>query len=329
MGFDALLEKIEITSNSVSDTTETATTGYSDNTSTTDNTGNTGNTGNTEGNTAGSTLLETTKPSAFTSPEFTDCGGTINDESEILSPNYPNNYTDHSRCTWDINVGGDVAGIFIIPEEFSLEEHWGQEGKCGFDHLKVVANGVESNFCGSNEPYFGKDMRQKDGKWTPDLPNASNAGFTEMFIRGHKATVSFHSDYSISQAGFKLKIVKADRLDLITHFAQQVIDSVSDKDFGGRYSSRMNKVLRKARASYTGESCKEESQGSSDEAADVTVFNKDDLCKLNGQVNAALNSWARNYACRRKGNKDISRQIIRQAKKTKAFFSERAGCDDN
>ena len=85
----------------------------------------------------------------------------------------------------------------------------------------------------------------------------------------------------------------------------------------------MSKLLERARASYSGESCSEEN-GFVDEAADVTVFDEDDMCKLNGQVNAALNSWARNYACDGRGK--VYRQLIRQSRKVRNFFNSRNEC---
>jgi len=85
----------------------------------------------------------------------------------------------------------------------------------------------------------------------------------------------------------------------------------------------MNKILEKAAASDEGEACNEQN-GFAEEAADVTVFDEDDMCKLNGQVNAALNSWARNYACSGRGK--VYRQIIRQARKVRNFFNDKNNC---
>ena len=78
--------------------------------------------------------------------------------------------------------------------------------------------------------------------------------------------------------------------------------------------------------SATGEDCYEENGfGEEDEeAADVSVFDADDMCKLNKQINSAINSHARHFACQGRGK--VYRQIIRSAKKVKAFFHERYGC---
>ena len=73
------------------------------------------------------------------------------------------------------------------------------------------------------------------------------------------------------------------------------------------------------RSSDTGESCYEQN-GFKSEAEEVTVFDADDMCKLSGQVNAAINSWARNYAC--EGRSKIWRQIIRKSRKMRDFYND-------
>lgn len=85
----------------------------------------------------------------------------------------------------------------------------------------------------------------------------------------------------------------------------------------------MNKTFAKMRLAQTGESCYAEN-GFEEESADVSVFDESDVCTLNGQVNAAINSWARNYACSGRGK--VYRQIIRSARKVKSFFIEKNGC---
>ena len=77
------------------------------------------------------------------------------------------------------------------------------------------------------------------------------------------------------------------------------------------------------RSAQIGEACYAEN-GFEEEAADVSVFDKSDVCTLNGQVNAAINSWARNFACNGRGK--VYRQIIRSARKVKSFFIEKNEC---
>ena len=88
----------------------------------------------------------------------------------------------------------------------------------------------------------------------------------------------------------------------------------------------MQKILDKLSASDTGTSCyhKNFPEGAEDEADEVTVFDAGDMCKLNSQVNAAINSYARNHACEGRGK--VYRQIIRSARKVKKFFNNKKDC---
>ena len=104
------------------------------------------------------------------------------------------------------------------------------------------------------------------------------------------------------------------------------MDSVADEKWGSRYASRMQKALDKLQSADTGENCYEENfpGESADEGDEVTVFNTDNMCKLNGQVNAAINSYARNNACEGRGK--VYRQIIRSSRKVKKFFNDNNDC---
>ena len=110
-----------------------------------------------------------------------------------------------------------------------------------------------------------------------------------------------------------------------------MIDSVADEKWGIRYSDRMNKHLNKLAGADTGVNCYdenfpagEEEEEEEEEGDEITVFDADDMCKLNGQVNAALNSYTRHNACQGRGK--VYRQIIRSARKTKKFFNEKNNC---
>ena len=107
---------------------------------------------------------------------------------------------------------------------------------------------------------------------------------------------------------------------------QRIVESLpEDASWGERYVNRFYKAFNKAVNSDNGESCYEENGfGSDDSADDVQVFDESDFCKLNGQVNAALNSWARNNACEGRGK--VYRQIIRSARKTRNFYNNKMGC---
>ena len=112
------------------------------------------------------------------------------------------------------------------------------------------------------------------------------------------------------------------------HF-QRVIASTRFHHWGDRYASRMEKILNRLQAADTGVSCYDKNfpEGAADEEDEVTVFdanNANDMCKLNSQVNAAINSYARNFACEGRGK--VHRQIIRSARKVKKFFNNKKDC---
>jgi len=69
-----------------------------------------------------------------------------------------------------------------------------------------------------------------------------------------------------------------------------VIDSVADEGWGNRFSGRIQKILSRLRDADTGVSCHEQNfpGESADEEDQITVFDADNMCKLNGQVNAAI-----------------------------------------
>merc|ERR1712037_924448 len=56
-----------------------------------------------------------------------------------------------------------------------------------------------------------------------------------------------------------------------------------------------------------------------DEGADVQVFSEDDYCKLNSQINSALSSAARRWACDGRGK--VYRQAVRRLKKVKNQYN--------
>ena len=89
----------------------------------------------------------------------------------------------------------------------------------------------------------------------------------------------------------------------------------------------MQKALDKiaGAVSENGSSCYDENFPQDGEEGDeITVFDADNMCKLNGQVNAAINSYARHNACEGRGK--VYRQIIRSARKVKKFFNDKNDC---
>ena len=61
------------------------------------------------------------------------------------------------------------------------------------------------------------------------------------------------------------------------------------------------------------------------DADDITVFSDDNMCKLNSQLNSAMSSLARQWACNGRGN--VSRQAVRRLKKLKNQYASRY-CND-
>ncbi|CAG5111088.1 Oidioi.mRNA.OKI2018_I69.chr2.g5424.t1.cds [Oikopleura dioica] len=64
-----------------------------------------------------------------------------------------------------------------------------------------------------------------------------------------------------------------------------------------------------------------ECDAAEEEADDKLVFSEDDYCQLNSQINAALNSAARRWACDGRGN--VARQAVRRLRKVKNQYARR------
>jgi len=258
------------------------------------------------------------------------CGGTVNEfQSAINSPVWYNGYYDnYLDCVWNIELG-DVTAFTIVNNFFDVEYQY----NCGYDYLKVEANGEESNFCGETYGSYeasGRKRRSEDEKEDPKytyLENVSNDGFPDrMFIEGGSATITLSTDYSVRHQGFNFVIEKPSRFEVISYHVGRVVDSAAEQRWGSRYADRMAKTLNRLAEADTGVSCYDENVGSDDvvEGDEITVFDADNMCKLNGQVNAAINSYARNNACEGRGK--VYRQIIRSARKVKNFFSDKNDC---
>ncbi|CAG5104026.1 Oidioi.mRNA.OKI2018_I69.chr1.g1056.t1.cds [Oikopleura dioica] len=118
-----------------------------------------------------------------------------------------------------------------------------------------------------------------------------------------------------------------DRIAKIEAHVLTLIDSipVESNQFKQRYTNRLNKVISLAKDSMTGDNCHTiNGYGAKDEEEDVKVFSDTDFCKLNSQINSALSSFARNWACIGRGK--THRQVVRRARKIKAFYNYRQNC---
>lgn len=261
----------------------------------------------------------------------------------FTSPRYPNYYPPFARCTWNINLGENKA-FRIIPRAFDVNKTWKlswnggafveYQLSCYYDHVTVIANDDERVFCGNNDDQLGrsdpdKDLDEfedeEDGKLHDYALEKVEEGFPIIVVPSGSAVVEFQSNWHFSRSGFEFEIAELTRLELIEIHVQRIFNTLRGgfRGFGYRYKYRMERTLAQLNAAYTGDLCYEEN-GFGDEAADVTVFDKNDMCKLNGQINAAINSFARRYACEGRGK--VYRQIIRSARKTRNFYAARNDC---
>jgi len=101
-------------------------------------------------------------------------------------------------------------------------------------------------------------------------------------------------------------------------FAAEALDLANNKKdlkYHGKFMKYMN--LISASINKDGTRCDAEVV----DADDITVFSEDDMCKLNSQLNSAVSSFARQWACNGRGN--VSRQVVRRMKKLKNQFAGR------
>jgi hypothetical protein len=127
-----------------------------------------------------------------TGEPFRECGGTITGYETIASPvQYGSSlYPSNVQCVWNIELGDHVAGFNIVKNLFDVE----YERDCGYDWVRITANGIEENFCGEADGVIRSDANNKekeDGKWTPDQVNPRPDGFPDSkFIAGGSAVMN-------------------------------------------------------------------------------------------------------------------------------------------
>merc|ERR1712037_1084609 len=115
------------------------------------------------------------------------------------------------------------------------------------------------------------------------------------------------------------------RVVIYTHFnrfADNALDlAYNNKDM--KYHAKFQKYMTIITEAINddGTRCGEEVAVEED---DITVFSADNMCKLNSQLNSALSSFARQWACNGRGN--VSRQVVRRAKKLKNQYAGRNDC---
>ncbi|CAG5111089.1 Oidioi.mRNA.OKI2018_I69.chr2.g5425.t1.cds [Oikopleura dioica] len=113
-----------------------------------------------------------------------------------------------------------------------------------------------------------------------------------------------------------------DRIDVILgHFDRLVENGL----YGGnakdeRYVAKIQSWAAKIVAA-NGDRDGAECDAVEEESEDVSVFSEGDWCKLNRQINSALSSAARRWACDGRGN--VARQAVRRLKKVKNQYERR------
>ncbi|XP_052697133.1 cubilin-like isoform X2 [Crassostrea angulata] len=112
---------------------------------------------------------------------YTDCGGVLTeDNGEILSPNFPNNYNHSDACAWLI-LAPEGAKIQVTFKNFSLENH----PRCNFDYVDILNGRMVSS------PSIGK----KCGATVPQPFTSQSNG-----IR-----IIFKTDFSVAANGFRIQ----------------------------------------------------------------------------------------------------------------------------
>ena len=106
----------------------------------------------------------------------------MNNEGEVISPNYPENYNIDQECrlTITLSSGSLVSSQFI---SFNLEDDLG----CKYDWLEIRDGDSPSS------PIIGSR-----------LCGSSNPG--TIISTGNSVTLIFHSDFSVAASGFKINI---------------------------------------------------------------------------------------------------------------------------
>ena len=110
-----------------------------------------------------------------------DCDGTIETEHLIIkSPNYPHNYNSNTTCNWMFESAETQRKMEFEIEELFLQDGTGP-GICDYDWLEVnnLDGNVPVKYCDS----------------IPKIPIRST---------GNIVNLSFHSDPSIEDKGFKI-----------------------------------------------------------------------------------------------------------------------------
>ncbi|XP_038149701.1 bone morphogenetic protein 1-like isoform X2 [Cyprinodon tularosa] len=112
------------------------------------------------------------------------CGGELKqDNGQIRSPNYPDDYHSNKMCVWKITVAEGFQ-VGLIFQSFEIEKH----DTCAYDFVEVRDGGSDSSpllgrFCGYDKP--GNLQSSSNQLWLKFVSDGSvnKAGFAATFLK--------------------------------------------------------------------------------------------------------------------------------------------------
>ncbi|XP_015242766.1 PREDICTED: bone morphogenetic protein 1-like isoform X2 [Cyprinodon variegatus] len=112
------------------------------------------------------------------------CGGELKqDNGQIQSPNYPDDYHSNKMCVWKITVAEGFQ-VGLIFQSFEIEKH----DTCAYDFVEVRDGGSDSSpllgrFCGYDKP--GNLQSSSNQLWLKFVSDGSvnKAGFAATFLK--------------------------------------------------------------------------------------------------------------------------------------------------
>ncbi|CAG5077277.1 Oidioi.mRNA.OKI2018_I69.PAR.g8671.t1.cds [Oikopleura dioica] len=237
---------------------------------------------------------------------FVDCGGNITSPQTITSPNFPDNYPKSALCDWIIDLGYPFE---IIMDYFEIEK---SNYRCKFDYFYINDLNPETKdfYCGSNSvSTLEGDARTNEEEILSESPEKRH-----------------HWHVTTTNKGFSLRVVPLDPkyyFDIFQKEIQRIIGNLPENKFKKRFTTKMTQVLTKFESSTFEDPCYK-NNGFSSKQQIATEFESDNFCDAIGQLSDAINSFAANFACDRRGK--LFRKITGSARKAKNFFMKKQNC---
>ncbi|CAG5104563.1 Oidioi.mRNA.OKI2018_I69.chr1.g1339.t1.cds [Oikopleura dioica] len=206
-------------------------------------------------------------------------------------------------------------------KSWSIENEDFEEEGTPETHVLLFENSEYPDYTGASSSDFWDRRKRRSGDFEGEV---QHRGFEEpLWVPGSQATITFISDEHREFRGFEFEIT-ANKMNVIQNQAEKIFSALSDDlKWKDRFVNRLTKILTLANSSYTGEKCAEEN-GFENEIPSDLIFDAEDTCPLNDQVNQALNSFAKSWACQ--GSGKVYKQIINKAAKIKTFFDRKFNC---